>query len=125
MSTRQEILYAYRDIYRTTLRAIRYSIPARYVARDHIRAAFRSGQASDFDSKKITRTLEFLEYANQSRGFEHKLLKNILHVWWGKQNRQLVLRGIKKGDFRFYNEAYDDFDDTLKRLNESMGLCLK
>jgi len=125
MPARQELLHAYRNIYRTTLRAIRYATPGRYVVRDHMREAFRNGLASDFDADKISRTLEFLGHAGESRGFEHKVLKNILYVWWGKQHRHMAFRNIKKGDFHVFDRAYNGFDDTLGRLNRSMGMCLR
>jgi len=125
MPAQVEVLHAYRNIYRTTLRSIRYAIPGRYVVRDHLREAFRNSSASDFDARKISQTLVFLEHAGESRGFEHKLLKNLLHVWWWKRNRQMFIRGIKKGDYGVFDQAYNDFDDTLRRLNRSMGMCLQ
>jgi hypothetical protein len=84
--SQQEIVHAYRHIFRHGLRAIQFSKPARFTLRDRIRLAFRKGAASDFDARKIQNTLEFLQYATKENGLEHKIVKNILFVWWGQHN---------------------------------------
>ena len=80
--TERAILHAYRHVLRHSLRAIQFSKPARYTLRDRVRWAFRKGTASDFDQQKIANTLEFLHYATKQNGLEHKILKNLLLVWW-------------------------------------------
>jgi hypothetical protein len=78
----EAVLHAYRHVLRHGLRAIHFSKPARYTLRDRIRLAFRKSPASDFDPKKIENTLEFLQYAAKESGLEHKIVKNLLAVWW-------------------------------------------
>lgn len=76
--TPPEIVRAYRNLYRGVLHAIQYAKPGRYVARNQIRRAFRTGESSEFDQAKIDRTLKFLGYAAKENGLEHKILKNLL-----------------------------------------------
>lgn len=76
------IVHAYRHVLRHGLRAIQFSKPARFTLRDRLRAAFRKGSASDFDQQRIANTLEFLQYAERQNGLEHKVVKNLLFVWW-------------------------------------------
>lgn len=80
------ILLAYRHLYQHLLRAVKYSKPARYIARDRIRAAFRnsSPQQQHFQPAEISRTLEFLDNAAKYRGLEHRIVKNCMHVWWSR-----------------------------------------
>lgn len=78
-----DVIHAYRHLYRGLLRAVLYSKPTRYVARDHLRTAFRNGTPEDYNSDEISRTLELLRGATK-RGIEHKLVKNILRVWGEK-----------------------------------------
>ena len=80
----EAIVHAYRHVLRHSLRAIQFSKPARFTLRDRLRAAFRKGTANDFDQQKITNTLEFLQYAEEQNGLEHKILKNLLFVWWAQ-----------------------------------------
>ena len=84
MMSNKAIVHAYRHILRHSLRAIQFSKPARFTLRDRLRAAFRKGAASDFDQQKITNTLEFLRYAAKQNGLEHKIVKNLLYVWWNQ-----------------------------------------
>lgn len=83
--SQQEIIYAYRHLLRQGLRAIQFSKPARFTLRDRIRLAFRKGSASDFDAKRIKNTLEFLQNATKENGLEHKIVKNLMFVWWGQK----------------------------------------
>lgn len=77
-----EIILAYRHTYKALLRAVRYSVPSRYVARDRVRHAFRTGKAEDFDRVKLARTIEFLDNAAKSNGLEHRIQKSLMHVWY-------------------------------------------
>lgn len=83
--TRAELLLAYRHVYKALLRAVQYSKPARYVARDRVRDAFRNQPIEHFDAARLSRTLEFLNGATKVRGLEHKILKNLMHVQWQRQ----------------------------------------
>ena len=77
-----EIITAYRNVYKQLLRAVQYSKPARFTCRDRVRAAFRDGKLKDYDAVRIARTIQFLDGATKSVGLEHKILKNLMHVWW-------------------------------------------
>lgn len=74
-----EVVHAYRHLYRCLLRAVQYSSPARYIARDQLRAAFRETPAA-LDAEGVKRTSWFLEAAGRERGLEHAILKNLLRV---------------------------------------------
>ena len=84
--SQQAIIHAYRHLYRHSLRAIQFSKPARFTLRDRLRLAFRRGYASDFEPQKVQNTIEFLQYAAKENGLEHKILKNLLFVWWVQGN---------------------------------------
>lgn len=88
--TRSEIVLAYRHLYQHLLRAVQYSKPARYTARDHLRNAFRNSSTDSFDPQKIATTLGFLDNAAKFRGLEHRIVKNLMHVWW--ERAQLATR---------------------------------
>lgn len=79
--SRNEVLHAYRHLYRHGLRAVQFSKPARYTLRDRLRLAFRKGTPADLNIHKISNTIEFLHYATIENGLEHKILKNLLFVW--------------------------------------------
>ena len=86
MST-TDILRAYRQLYRTGLRAIRYARPARFEFRDILRESFRTQPSAAFNARRIDNTVKFLETAGTHNGTEHKILKNVLHLrfwkWYG------------------------------------------
>lgn len=81
MASRHEIVSSYRALMSAGLKAIKYSSPHRYALRDRLRAGFRAGSASDYDSNKVARTVEFLHAAAEWRGLEHRVLKNLCQVW--------------------------------------------
>jgi hypothetical protein len=82
----RSITTAYRHLYRTTLKAVRYSVPARYSARDVLRRAFRETPSDAYSPQRIANTVNFLERAEKYAGFEHKILKNMLFIrWWRYQ----------------------------------------
>ena len=78
-----DVVRSYRSLYRHALRAVQYSAPARYLLRDEIRHAYRNNGAADFDGQKIENTLEFLRSAAAEKGWAHRIVKNLIHVWWG------------------------------------------
>lgn len=85
-----EIIQAYRQLFRQSLRAMQYSSPARYVVRDQLNYAFRRSTAAEFNADAIKNTVHFLENASKERGLEHHILKNLLHVrWWDTQSKKL------------------------------------
>jgi hypothetical protein len=80
----QEIRHSYRAVLRASLRAIQFAKPARYTLVSRLRLAFTKTPASAYNPHKITNTLEFLEYARAQTGLEHKIVKNLLLVWWNQ-----------------------------------------
>jgi hypothetical protein len=127
-----EIVSAYRNLLRTSYRAVRYASPARKVLRERMRRAFRESSASDFDAKRIANTTRFLENAGRDTGLEHKVLKNLVSVWSGEpfawKHRQKFKSKRKQSIFEREDgevRAYDAFYDCIRGLNQSMGLCIR
>ena len=87
-ATTADVVLAYRHVFKALLRAVQYAKPARFVARDHVRRAFRAGVREDYDASKIARTIELLDNAAKTRGLEHRIVKNLMHAWF-EQNRLL------------------------------------
>lgn len=73
----EEVLQAYRHLYRAVLRAVCYSQPASTVARDQLRRAFRD-RTGTFDKRTVRRTVWFLNNAAREKGTEHKIVKSLL-----------------------------------------------
>lgn len=87
MVSRQEVLHAYRHLYKGLLRGVQYAIPARYIVRDQLRGAFRdttstsiTTTATTWDAEAIKRTLWFLSAAGRQRGLEHRILRNLVRM---------------------------------------------
>lgn len=123
-----EILHAYRHLLRNSLRAIQFSKPARYTLRDRLRLAFHKGNAADFDARKVENTLEFLRYAAAENGLEHKIVKNLLFVWWdqarGRRKTPHRKATTKIQEVETSTTAYDALNHNIRMLNESMAMCL-
>jgi hypothetical protein len=124
--SQQQIVQAYRHLLRHSLRAIQFSKPARYTVRDRLRLAFRKGDASAFDVSRIDNTLEFLSYATRENGLEHRILKNILLVWWDQASggHKRTTKDLANSELETRTTAYDTFDHNIKMLNESMEICI-
>ncbi|KAF2188198.1 DUF1763-domain-containing protein [Zopfia rhizophila CBS 207.26] len=123
----KDILHAYRHLYRQGLRAVQFSKPARYTLRDRLRLAFRKGNATDFNQQKIDNTIEFFRYATIENGLEHKILKNILLVWWHQETggfRRVSKNALTPTEVEIKVTAFDTFNHNIHMLNESMGMCL-
>ncbi|KAF1919574.1 hypothetical protein BDU57DRAFT_546203 [Ampelomyces quisqualis] len=123
----ESVIHAYRHLYRQGLRAVQFSKPARYTLRDRLRLAFRKGCARDLEPQRVANTLEFLLYATKENGIEHKIVKNLLLVWWSQKNGG---RGKPKAriptreEIEIKTTAYDTFNHNIRMLNESMDMCL-
>ncbi|SMR44809.1 unnamed protein product [Zymoseptoria tritici ST99CH_3D1] len=117
------IIHAYRHLHQHLLRAAQYSKPARYIVRDRLREAFRTCKPKDYDAARIARTLEFLNGAAKTTGLEHKIVKNWVHAWWGREKTPGM--SPKHQNYAIQKEAYAEFDRTIEKLNESMGLCIR
>ncbi|KAJ8118368.1 hypothetical protein OPT61_g640 [Boeremia exigua] len=121
------IIHAYRHVLRNSLRAIQFSKPARFTLRDRLRVAFRKGDVSDFDQQKITKTLEFLQYAAKQNGLEHKIVKNLLFVWWNQDRggrSRVKAKARSQEEVEIRTTAYDAFNHNIRMMNESMGTCI-
>ncbi|CAI7588135.1 unnamed protein product [Penicillium pancosmium] len=124
------VLHAYRHLFRQGLKVIRYSTPGRYTLRTIMRRSFRSS-SEQFDAPRIANTLRFLERATAAANMEHKIVKNILITrYWettpiGKDSRMLRNLGLFKEEVVLRQSAYEQFNLTLERLNESLGTCLR
>jgi len=125
-ATSWSVLHAYRHLYRGLLRAVQFSAPNRYTARDQLRDAFRKGDPETFDPAKITRTLEFLQGAAREKGLEHRILKSLLHTAFHRNNSP-PNRYRKSTTVGKHLEAtaYLHYEMTIAMLNDSMGLCLR
>ncbi|KAH7088868.1 hypothetical protein FB567DRAFT_522512 [Paraphoma chrysanthemicola] len=125
--SREAIIHAYRHLYRHGMRAVQFSKPARYTLRDRMRLAFRKGDTTDFAPAKIENTVEFLQYATRQNGLEHKIVKNLLFVWWVQEKGGRARHTSKvptREEVEIKTTAYDTFNHNIRMLNESMGLCL-
>ena len=92
MAASIEVVHAYRHLYRNLLKAVQYAFPARIIARNQLRTAFREPGAV-FDGEGIRRTIWFLQCAARERGMEHKILKNLLKV---QQRRGYLKKGWRR-----------------------------
>ncbi|GKU15770.1 complex 1 protein [Fusarium langsethiae] len=129
MASTTQISHAYRSLYRNLLRAVQYSSPARFVARDQLRRAFRE-PAATYDERGIKRTNWFLEAAAKEKGMEHRILKNLLRVQHMRfrKKRYSSYDPLKYADheIRVANAtAYNHYDMTIAMLNKSMGTLLR
>ncbi|OOQ86189.1 hypothetical protein PEBR_22348 [Penicillium brasilianum] len=127
----QEIVHAYRHLYRQGLKAIRYATPSRHVLRTTLRTSFRASPPAEFNPSRIANTLRFLERAADMTGLEHKIFKNLLMSrYWelpqiAKESRILRSLGLGNAEHQLRKSAYDQLSSTVERLNESLGTCLK
>ena len=123
---------SYRHLYQTALRAVKYSKPARYTIRDRLRWAFRKSPANSLDPIRIRNTLAFLYHAQKSKSLEHRVLRTLLFTWhydWAAFPAKLPdnLRSKVYGPQEHYlrSTTRDQFNHTVRMLNESMGMCIK
>jgi hypothetical protein len=72
-----------------------------------MRDAFRKGDAAKFDEGRVMRTVDFFQIAARERGLEHKILKNLVHTaYWREENakkyaEQSFLVNLKEGSQTF------------------------
>lgn len=124
----QEITHAYRHLYRGLLRAVQFSKPARYVARDQLRKAFRTEDSSSFNQEKIDRTVEFLGFAAKEAGLEHRIVRNLLHTaYWEKKKYTFEKKdkNLTTLQRQIQGTAQIHYQMTVAMLNNTMGLCLR
>ncbi|KAL1853870.1 hypothetical protein Plec18170_005262 [Paecilomyces lecythidis] len=125
----QAIVLAYRHLYRQGLKAVNYSTPARHVLRRILRSSFRSASRDEFDPNRVVNTLQFLERAANSRGLEHKIVKNLIMVRYWEQPQvkkdARVFKGRDVKDIFIRRSSNAHFNSTLMLLNESLNICLR
>lgn len=124
---RHRIVLAYRHIYQLSLRAVHYSKPARFTILDRLRRAFREGHPNDYDPKRIRNTCQFLYCAYDNDSLEHKVLRSLLFTWYWEPGATLskTMKKRKPQEEVVRKVAKDQFNHSLKMLNESMGMCLR
>ncbi|KAH6722181.1 hypothetical protein BKA61DRAFT_467353 [Leptodontidium sp. MPI-SDFR-AT-0119] len=122
-----DLIHAYRQLYRGLLHAVQYSKPARYLARDQLRNAFRKGDPASFDQQKVTRTIEFFKYAAEEKGLEHRIVKTLLQTSYWEAREEHRLERLSKFPVpkEVRRTARTHYNMTLAMLNDSMGLCLR
>lgn len=129
MTTNQEIIHAYRNLYRAALRAVHYSSPARHVIRARLRRGFRECPRSDFEPGRIENTLTFLEGAQATAGLEHRLLRSLCLTWywemecWSRRYAKVAAKDMQ--DLTLRARSFDGFYHHLRMLNETMGMCIR
>lgn len=146
VTSARDIARSYRRLYRHGLQAVQYSAPARYVLRDEMRHAYRNNSIVDFNVERIENTVQFLCSAAREKGWAHRIVKNLIHVWWGGRTSSKLyesnpvsngLRWFLKWlsrkpahyrasqlEFLLRRRAYDHFNITMNMFNENFGLCL-
>lgn len=96
----EEVIHAYRHLYRAALRAVCFSQPASTVARDQLRRAFRD-KTRTFNKSTIRRTVWFLNNAARETGTEHKIVKSLLFTQWCREkNRRLPWKHITDPSYK-------------------------
>ncbi|OAP61039.1 hypothetical protein AYL99_06043 [Fonsecaea erecta] len=124
---KQSLIHAYRHLYRTSLRAVRYAHPARYEIRDILRDSFRTSSPANFNLRRVQNTLKFLENARKYNGFEHRILKNLLHLQFWKikgLDKKLVKNSNTSQAVESRRQIWHQYRATLTMLNESLDICL-
>lgn len=147
----QQVIHAYRHLYRQGLKAVNYSTPARLVLLRNLRQSFRTSYRQDFDPQKIENTVRFLQRASDVAGMEHKIVKNLMLVrYWNQPLLRKDLRpyvhqqpekachwsqtdicislkglGVDQRSPSLRRDTIRQFNSMLVFLNESLGTCLK
>ncbi|KAK6351741.1 hypothetical protein TWF718_004888 [Orbilia javanica] len=143
--SRQAIVHAYRHLFRAGLRAVQYSSPARYGLRSKLRHAFSSETAhiqqpsaggaparsssfpKTFSQTRIDNTVRFLNTAGTRLGMEHTIVKHLCFVEWRREISKLPRSTtvMKPSDWETLSLLFDEYDDTIRMLNETMELELR
>lgn len=134
----QLIILSYRHLYRTALKAVHYSKPARYTIRDRLRWAFRNTHRTYFCQNRTRNTLDFLRNARFGSTLEKRVFTSLLHAWYWDEaiypNRNLAAQHKRKNrDPGMWKDGRDSLekegravlDRMVRGLNESMGMCLR
>lgn len=115
--SKEEVIHAYRHLYRAALRAVCYSKPASFVVRDQLRRAFRTRDAI-FDGSAIRRTVWFLRNAGRERGLEHKIVRNILMTqFWRNKEPTATWKSIVESSDSKHKKQYVRRNHQVFRYN--------
>jgi hypothetical protein len=126
----QPLLHAFRHLYRAGIEAVDYARPQRYEIRDILRESFRQSHPSNFNQRRIQNTLKFLANAQRYNGFEHRILKNLLHMkfWAGRSNHARLKSNLRDSNtpaaVESRRQISHQYKATLVMLNESLDTCL-
>ncbi|KAK6336013.1 hypothetical protein TWF730_003385 [Orbilia blumenaviensis] len=143
--SRQAIVHAYRSLLRAGLRAVQYSSPARYAIISKLRHAFSSETApislpsaggapvrsqsfpKTFSQTRIDNTVRFLNTASNHLGMEHTIVKHICFVEWRRTANRLPrsTNVLKPSEWETLGLMFNEYDDTIRMLNETMELELR
>lgn len=127
----------YRAFVRYGLRAVQYKTPHRYIYMNIIRRKFET--TTQVAPETIQNTLQFVKNAAAYNCMEAKIIFNMIHVEYGRQEvkadivraygkqgseKQKSAGHRTKGAIEQYDFVYGGFDDVVKSLNKTMNLCL-
>ncbi|KAF1814185.1 DUF1763-domain-containing protein [Eremomyces bilateralis CBS 781.70] len=131
MPSPPQIIHAYRTLYRTGLRALKYHLHHRRALLTHLRHAFRTNPPSAFSPQKIANTVTFLRVAarRQPASVEYRVLVNLLNAGYHRERRlakgkAMPVVGTVERGVRMHR-VYEGLDWEVRMLNESMGMCLQ
>ncbi|EPS37141.1 hypothetical protein H072_9224 [Dactylellina haptotyla CBS 200.50] len=143
--SRLPLIHAYRRLLRAGLRAVQSSLPARLALRSKLRHAFRADSPSRFDTAnspasrlpsvfphrfsqtRIDNTIRFLNTAAARLGLEHTIVKNLCMVELRRATTKLPRSTtiMRAAEWKSLNILFDEYDDTIRMLNETMQLELR
>ncbi|KAK9457181.1 hypothetical protein V1511DRAFT_492909 [Dipodascopsis uninucleata] len=121
-----EVCSLYRHILRTGRRIVKRKAPYKYLFLDITRNMFRDPQLK-YDSLWFKNTLSMLQRAEEYRGMEHRVVKNILHTAWSRQfkyKQRSTIGASKLLESNLHSRFYNDFDLTVRMLCHSMKVYL-
>jgi len=114
---------AYRQVLRASLRAVKYSKPARYVIASRVRHFFRSPSSTPLDEKRFKRTLEFLDGAAKYHGVEHRLLRGLIR-YWDQDRTYRVNVSVRVEVFEQRQQVKKIVDHVVEQLGKSMDIYI-
>ncbi|KAI0025655.1 DUF1763-domain-containing protein [Xylariomycetidae sp. FL0641] len=136
MASHEEIIHAYRSLYRNALNAVKFSKKARFIVRDQLRTAFRE-KGAQYNRRGVIRTNLFFLAAERQAGLEHRILKSLISTeyfrnyydreTWRHSSLELANKTRKKKAAELHMEKtrYKHYDMTVAMLNKTTGLCLR
>lgn len=117
-----DVRAAYRRFYRISLKAVQYSVPARYSIITKVNRLFRQGPyLHGAEEQEIQdNTFLFLEIAAKEKGIEHKIVRNLCFVEWSQwqQSRSghKPVKNLVERELR--SHIYDDYKAAVQELNQ-------